>query len=205
MPQISVLIADDHLLLRETLLQLLVRNHFDVVSAGTLTETLEKIAQRGPFDIVLLDVVMPGMNGIEGIEQAVKANAGGAVVVLSGNAPKRFIDEAIRSGARGFIPKTLSAETLSAALHLIHQGKIYLPVEHYSAESSGGSTGLPQLSPQETRVLRYLCEGMSNKEIAREMELTEITIKTHMRSVCSKLGAKNRTQAALMGNAYFNG
>lgn len=204
MTEISVLVADDHLLLRETLVQFLSREPgFRVRSVGSLAETLSRIAADGPYDIVLLDVVMPGMNGLAGIEAAIAANKGGAVVVLSGNVPRSFVDNAVKRGARGFVPKTLPADALAAALRLIASGKVYLPVEHYVEPTSQRPPGLAQLSPQETRVLRFLCKGMSNKEIAREMTLTEITIKTHMRAICSKLGARNRTHAALIGNAHF--
>lgn len=204
MTGISVLIADDHHLFRETLVQFLSREPgFEVASAATMTETLSKITLNGHFDIVLLDVVMPGMEGLQSVEHAVIANAGGAVVVMSGNVHRSFIEGAVQKGARGFVPKTLPAEGLAAALRLVHSGKTYLPVEHYASATVSTPPGLSQLSPQETRVLRFLCKGLSNKEIAREMDLTEITIKTHMRAICTKLNARNRTHAALIGNAHF--
>lgn len=206
MAALKVLIADDHLLLRETLVQFLSRQpDFNVRSAGNLPEALALISAEGPFDIVLLDVVMPGMNGLTGVEAAVAANGTGAVALMSGSPQRKLVDDAIKKGARGFIPKTLSAEALAEVLRLIHSGKVYLPMDHYAQETANNPIRqLAPLSPQETRVLRYLCQGMSNKEIAREMELTEITIKTHMRAVCSKLEARNRTHAALIGNTYFN-
>ena len=204
MSDVTVLIADDHHLLRETLVQYLSREPgFAVASAATMGETLAKIGAQGAFDIVLLDIVMPGMDGLKGVEAAVTANAKGAVVVMSGNVPRSFVESAMQKGARGFVPKTLPAEGLAAALRHVHSGKTYLPVEHYSSMTGQPVPGLSQLSPQETRVLRHLCKGQSNKEIAREMDLTEITIKTHMRAICTKLNARNRTHAALIGIAHL--
>ena len=197
MAVISLLVADDHLLLRDTLVALLsARGGFALTTAGTLDESLAAIRSHGRFDVILLDYVMPGMNGLTGVAEVVAANAGGAVVVMSGNVARSTVDLALQVGARGFVPKTLSPLQLAEALARVAEGGVWLPPDH---DRDAAAVVLPGLTPQETRVLRYLCEGLSNKEIAREMDLTEITIKTHMRSVCVKLGAKNRTQAALIG------
>lgn len=202
MAALSLLVADDHLLLRDTLIALLsARGGFQVTGAATLAETLNQISTHGRFDLVLLDIVMPGMNGLTGLAQVVAANAGGAVVAMSGNVKPGFVEQALQGGARGFVPKTLSPQRLAGALEFVASGGVYLPDDY---RQSPAPQNLPGLTTQETRVLRYLCEGQSNKEIAREMDLTEITIKTHMRSVCLKLGAKNRTQAALIGAARLS-
>jgi len=199
MAVISLLVADDHLLLRDTLVALLsARGGFAMTTAATLEESLSAIRSHGTFDVVLLDFVMPGMNGLSGVAEVVAANEGGAVVVMSGNVARSTVDQALQGGARGFVPKTLSPAQLAEALLEVAEGGVWLPPDY---DRDAAAVVLPGLTPQETRVLRYLCEGLSNKEIAREMDLTEITIKTHMRSVCVKLGAKNRTQAALIGAA----
>lgn len=200
MAQHSVLIADDHQLVRDTLAHYLTADPaFRVAVADSLPEALARIAAQGVFDLVLLDVTMPGMDGLEGVDRAVRANAGGAVVLLSGNVRQGFVTEAIGRGARGFIPKTLPARALIEALRQVLSGRVYLPVAfHAGTEILPGPLG--DLTPQEMRVLRRLCEGKTNKEIARDMELTEVTIKTHMRAICSKLGARNRTHAAMIAN-----
>jgi len=204
MRQISVLIADDHQLLRETLVMFLGRNEdFRIISAGTLPEALERIRTDGPFDVLLLDVVMPGMNGLRGVQIALDAMGEGHVMLMSGNVQREFVEDAVELGVKGFVPKTLSPDTLAEAVRLVVAGRTYLPVEHYAELMPPLPPGIAQLSPQETRVLRYLCQGMANKEIAREMDLTEITIKTHMRAVCTKLNARNRTHAALIGTTHF--
>lgn len=206
MAAISVLIADDHLLLRDTLVHMLAHDAgFQVRTAATLTEALATITENGPVDILLLDVVMPGMQGLQGVELAVAANRPGAVVLMSGNIQRDFVEAAISAGARGYIPKSLPARALAEALRLVADGRVWLPVDHYADLAPGLPPALVSLSPQEVRVLRHLCRGLSNKEIAREMTLGEVTIKTHMRSICAKIGARNRTEAALIGTTHLGG
>lgn len=201
---ISILIADDHLLLRETLVHFLAGDpEFRVTTAASLAEAMASITAEGPFDVVLLDVVMPGMQGLTGITNAVAANAGGAVVLLSGSVQRDLIEAAVQRGVRGFIPKTLPARALTQALRAITAGRIWLPLDLQSETLPALPPGLAALSPQEARVLRHLCRGQSNKEIARELAVAEVTIKTHMRAICTKLGARNRTEAALIGTRHF--
>lgn len=204
MTGLSVLIADDHLLVRDTVAHYLAaEGDVTVALAETLPEALRAIDARGRFDVVLLDVGMPGMDGLAGIERAVAANGGGAVVLFSGGLKRAFVADAVARGARGFIPKTLPARSLIHALRFVAEGRVYLPVQFLSEESAGNGAPLAGLTPQEGRVLRHLCAGMSNKEIARAMDLSEVTIKTHMRAICHKLGAKNRTHAAMIATPHL--
>lgn len=204
MSVISVLIADDHLLLRETLAHALTKHGgFSVETAASLSETLEKITEAGPFQVVLLDVVMPGMQGLPSITEVVARNAGGAVAVMSGMIQREFAEAAIQKGAMGYIPKTLPIATLIEALISLSQGKPYLPFELHANVPRSMPPALAALSPTEARVLRFLCQGMSNKEIARHMSIGEVTIKTHMRAICLKLGVRNRTEAALLGAKHL--
>lgn len=204
MPPNSVLIADDHLLLRDTLVHFLEADaDFRIDAASTFAEALDKVQANNGYDVVLLDVVMPGMAGLDSVVQMLAANVGGAVVLMSGQIPHALIDAAVRAGARGFIPKSLPAGTLRQALRQVIAGRVYLPPELHSDLPRTLPPGLAHLTPQEGRVLHHLCEGMSNKEIARAMDLTEVTIKTHMRAICTKLDARNRTHAALLGSTHF--
>ncbi|MFN3292292.1 MAG: response regulator [Gemmobacter sp.] len=204
MPVRSVLIADDHLLVRDTLVHYLqAGGDLRVDAAGSFAEALDRARTQGPYDVVLLDVVMPGMSGLESIQHMVAANDGGAVVLISGQLPHGLIDAAVRAGARGFVPKHLPASTLRHALRQVIAGRVYLPPEMHADLPRALPPALAHLTPQEARVLRHLCEGRSNKEIARAMDLTEVTIKTHMRAVCTKLEARNRTHAALIGSTHF--
>jgi DNA-binding NarL/FixJ family response regulator len=189
---------------RDTVAHYLTREAgVSVELAESLPEALAVIAREGAFDIVLLDLLMPGMEGGDGVARAVAANAGGAVVLFSGALHRTTVDEALRAGVRGVVPKTLPARSLIHALRFVADGNIYLPISLMDKQNGALPDKLQSLSPQETRVLRKLCEGLSNKEIARRMDLSEVTIKTHMRAVCSKLGARNRTHAAMIATPYF--
>jgi two-component system nitrate/nitrite response regulator NarL len=200
---ISILIADDHQLVREMIAMVLDgAGDFAVKSVGSLPEALDQIAQDGPFDIVLLDVLMPGMGGLIGVRQAIAANIGAAVVILSGDLRRSFVQEAIALGARGYIPKSLPARSFVEALRQVASGKTFLPLHMTKTEAPPFRQRLVNLSPQEQKVLEYLVDGRSNKEIAREMDLTEVTIKSHMRSLCAKIGARNRTEAALIARNF---
>lgn len=204
MSDLSLLIADDHLLVREALAHFLAAEPgIRIEMADSLPDALRAVAKHGPFDVVLLDVMMPGMDGIDSVARAVAANAGGAVVIFSGAVRRAFVDEAIGRGARGYVPKNLPANALIHALRQVASGRIFLPMSHLTDEAADFPQELRHLSPQEGRVLLYLCEGKSNKEIARAMELSEVTIKTHMRAICAKLDARNRTHAAMIANAHL--
>lgn len=195
-----ILLADDHDMVRETISVYLESKGGAVVSLATdLAGALDKIRDEGPFDLVLLDYQMPGMQGLAGLSKAIAANVGGGVAILSGNAPSQTAREALKLGAVGFIPKTMGAQSLLNAVRFMSAGEIYVPVELMREEAAPPAHPLAEkLSPREGQVLAGLCKGFSNKEIARELDLQEVTIKLHVRTLCRKLEAKNRTQAALI-------
>lgn len=199
--QISVLIADDHKLLAESLeLYLQADGGFTAQRAETLDEALERIAQYGGFDVVLLDLDMPGMGGLGGLERAIAANPQGKVVLFSGQARQEAALRAMEMGAAGFIPKTLSPKSLATAVRFVAAGEIYFPTSLARSRNRGSESqpGEVQLSAREHQVLRGICEGQTNKDIATELNLTEVTVKMYVRSVCTKLKAANRTQAAII-------
>jgi DNA-binding NarL/FixJ family response regulator len=198
---ISVLIADDHKLLAESLeLYLKSDGGFLPDRAESLDEAIEKIAAKGTYDVVLLDLDMPGMCGLGGLERAIEANKGGRVVLFSGKARQEAALRAIELGASGFMPKTLSPKLLATALRFVAAGEVYFP----STLVRGRGRAEPQqaevqLSSREHQVLRGICDGQTNKDIAQELNLTEVTVKMYVRSVFTKLKATNRTQAAIIG------
>lgn len=200
-PPTRLLIADDHQLVREMLRMLLNEGEFAIDTAESLPDALAHIESAGGYDIVLLDVLMPGMGGLIGVKKAIAANTAGAVVILSGDLRQSFVKDAMAHGARGYIPKSMPALSFIEALRQIAAGKTYLPIKHVDAPQVAPPE-LANLSTQERRVLTFLCEGMSNKAIANAMDLTEITIKTHMRGLCAKIGARNRTEAALIARNF---
>ncbi|MQY41264.1 response regulator [Epibacterium sp. SM1969] len=195
-----ILIADDHDMVRETIsAYLMSEGGAEVTTAIDLPSALNELEDSGPFDLVLLDYNMPGMMGLDGLSRALNANGGKGVGILSGSAPARTAQDALDAGAIGFIPKTMGAKSLLNAVRFMSAGEIYIPVELMREQASSQTHPLAQkLSPRELEVLGGLSRGLSNKEIARELDLQEVTIKLHVRTLCRKLDAKNRTQAALI-------
>jgi DNA-binding NarL/FixJ family response regulator len=135
------------------------------------------------------------MNGLEGLARMRVANEGRPVAILSGSASRDVANAALKSGAQGFIPKTLSARSLLTAARFMAAGEIYAPIDFMQkAPSQGGSA----LTRRELEVLRGICEGKSNKEIARDLDLQEVTVKLHVKTLSRKLEARNRTHAAMI-------
>jgi len=194
-----ILLADDHDMVRETISAYLHSvGGAEVTSSINLTEALDQIEKIGPFDLVLLDYNMPGMFGLEGLTRALERNGGKGVAILSGSAPTHTAQEALDAGAIGYLPKTMGAKSLLNAVRFMSAGEVYVPVELLREPVSEEVHPMAKkLSPREIEVLSGLCRGQSNKEIARDLELQEVTIKLHVRTLCRKLDAKNRTQAAL--------
>lgn len=196
-----VLIADDHDLLRDVLRSYLgAEGGFDVALACDVASALDALATDGPFDVVLLDFSMPGMNGFAGLEAVIAAAGGRPVALMSGTAPPGAADRALELGAAGFLPKTLPAKSVLNAIRFMAAGERYVPLE--LLRGGGGAAGQgafgDALTPRERQVLTGLCRGRSNKEIARELDLREPTIKLHVKLVCRKLQARNRTHAAML-------
>lgn len=193
-----ILIADDHSLVRETLSAYLENaGDAEVHLASTLQEALIKGRSDGPFDLLLLDYNMPGMMGLTGLEQALDAKVAKGVAILSGNAPSGVAQAAISKGAIGYLPKTMTAQSLVHAVRFMVAGETYFPVSHMAGKTEDNPVA-KLLSRRENEVLNGLCRGLSNKEIARELDLQEVTIKLHVRTLCRKLDAKNRTHAAMI-------
>lgn len=197
----KILIADDHDLVRETLAAFLGREKdFEIDLASDLDDALEKINSNSRYHLVLLDYSMPGMQGLEGLKKAKEANEPWPVAVMSGTAPKAIAQEALDAGAIGFLPKTMAANSMVNAIRFMSAGETFVPVSFMTAEEPEAETNpiAKGLSPRELEVLSGLCQGLANKEIARELDLQEVTIKLHVKTLCRKLEAKNRTHAAMI-------
>lgn len=195
-----ILIADDHDLLRDTLELWFSKEGIEVTSCRDLPQTLEIIAANDAFDFIMLDYSMHGMNNLEGLKKVIEAGKGARVAIMSGTAPKDVAYEALENGAAGFVPKTLPARSLVNAVRFMAMGEQYVPHDFMTAEEEKPPEHalVQQLTRRELQVLEKLCEGMSNKEIARALSIEEPTVKLHMKTLYRKVGVQNRTQAALL-------
>ena len=197
-PKISamrVLIADDHDLVREALAAFLQgEGVVEVRTVPTLDDAIRAAEDSGSFDLVLLDYNMPGMNGLEGLDRMIAANDRRPVAIISGTSSRTLAEQAIRAGAAGFVPKTMSSRSMVSAVRFMAAGEVYAPFNFLQS----GEAGSGNLSQRETEVLRGLCEGKSNKEIARGLDLQEVTIKLHVKTLSRKLNPRNRSHAAMI-------
>lgn len=195
-----VLIADDHDLLRDTLVMFL-EGHGEMMtaSAGTLEEAIEHITSDETFDLVLLDYNMPGMNGLDGLRKVLALDDTNRVALISGEATRQIAEDALEAGAAGFVPKSLPAKSFVNAVKFMIMGEQYAPIDFMTAEDNTKHHPLADLlTDRELQVLEGLTQGKSNKEIARDLDITEPTIKLHVKTLYRKVGAANRTQAALI-------
>ena len=191
-----ILLADDHDLVRETIAAFLSSEGFEAVhGTGSLDEAIAAYKTKGPFDLVLLDLNMPGMGGLDGLEAMIALAGDVPVAIISGAAQPEKIQAVIAAGARGFLPKTMSARSISAAIRFMAEGEIYMPFALMQQASDPDGFGL---KPREREVLRGLAEGLSNKEIAIKLDLQEVTVKLHVKTLSRKLNARNRTHAAMI-------
>ncbi len=200
---IRVLLADDHELVREGLRTVLAQEHeFEVVGdAGTGEEAVELARALRP-DVVLMDLVMPGIGGQEALVRIRAACPGTQVVVLTSFASDQSVRDAIAAGAVGYLLKDVLKNELLQAIRNAHQGRPALHPEaqrHLMRRLTRPPAPRPdaELTPRERTVLLRLARGQSNKAIAADLGLTEGTVKGYVSLILDKLGLQDRTQAAL--------
>jgi len=206
MRTVRVLLADDHALLRDGIRPFLtdLAEHVEIVEAVDFDGALALATESTP-DLVLLDLKMPGMAGVETVSAFRKACPNVPVVIITGQVLREDVLRAMELGASGYLPKSMSGTSFVHALRLILSGQPYFSAHLLGpgggdAEATNHAPGgrFADLTNREVQVLSLLVRGESNKEIGLHLGLTEITVKSHMRSIFKKIGAANRTQAVAM-------
>jgi DNA-binding NarL/FixJ family response regulator len=198
-------IADDHPLFRDAL-RLAVSQTVadgDIAEADSFDSLCSRLEASPDIDLVLLDLNMPGMNGLSGLLYLRAEFAAVPVVVVSANEKPRVVRRALDLGAVGYIPKSAAASEIRDALRALLAGKTWHPatldlLEPGSESDSALAALLNSLTPQQSRVLMLLSEGLLNKQIAHAMQVSEATVKAHVSAILHKLGVDNRTQAVIV-------
>jgi DNA-binding NarL/FixJ family response regulator len=211
--KLEVLLVDDHDLFREGLKLVLaqLKSELSFHEAACLAD-LRAMKRETPIDLVLLDYHLPDSRGFEGLTVARQLFESAMIIVISGEGNPRIIQQAIAHGASGFIPKASSGQVLMAALQLVLAGGIYLPAEMLSEYLAGGfSSGTKQekggqmlhmLSSRQREVLMLALHGKTNKLIARELGISDHTVKAHLSIAFKALGVSNRCEAVYAAARY---
>jgi len=194
---VKILIVDDHALFRAGLRMLLATIGHNVVclESASITDALGLIAQHADLQLCLLDLSLKNEHGLGAIQRIKQDAPHVAVVVVSGADDSATIRSCIDAGAMSFIPKSVAPEVLTQALHHVLSGAVYLPDQIISAMHD-----MPQrvqLTPRQQQVLQALSRGLPTKLIARELDLSEHTVKDHIAMLFQALGASNRTEAVI--------
>lgn len=220
-----ILFADDHTLVREGIRPFLseLDKHVEVVEADTLSAAKESAETAGELDLILLDLKMPGMNGFNGITEFTQSHPGVPIVILSGHYNRKDVIAALDHGVSGYIPKNIGGMAMVNALRLVLAGEKYLPSEAFSDTADNEDQSILEppaprrnasadprfkaLTPRESEILHLLVDGLTNKQIAIELDLQEITVKIHVRNIYRKIGAQNRAQAVkvTLQSGWLNG
>ena len=200
---IRLLVADDHPVVRDGLVAMLSTQSDLVVvgEAATGAEAVERAAALAP-DVILLDLEMPGMDGVEALRQIRAARPDAPVIVFTAFDTDERIVSAVRAGAQGYLLKGAPRDELFKAIRVVSEGGSLLqPVvaskllQHMSQQATERETSADSLTEREMEVLKLLAQGKTNKEIAAALVISERTVKFHVGSILSKLGAGNRTEA----------
>jgi len=200
------LIVDDHPLFVEALQRAIVSAFPDTETRDAVSiEAAKKVLDsRTPFDVVLLDLALPGTRGFEGLLELRKLHPSLPIVVVSALEDPRIVQDVMRYGAAGFISKSADRSEIASALKDVMEGSLTLPKGYKPPEAPANSEArgdlvhrLKMLTPKQLSVLRMLRQGLLNKQIAHELQIEETTVKAHVSEILRKLNVSSRTQAVI--------
>ena len=206
-----ILLVDDHTLFREALLHVL--KQFDstavVIEAATAREAIRMAAHYHDLDLILLDLALPGLNGLSALPELHELRPTTPLVILSASEDSTAVRQALEAGALGYIPKSSSSHEMITALRLVLAGEMYVPpvmlaalegLEAASVQVTAASVeegGVEGLTPRQLEVLLLMAQGLSNKGICKRLNVAEGTVKLHVTAVMRALNTCNRTQAVI--------
>lgn len=199
----KILLVDDHPLFIEGMRGILKRLHEHIVihTAGSCEEALELTENDDDMDLVLLDLNLPGMSGLDGLQQLRHQLPATPIVLLSASEDRNKVLRAIELGAKGYIPKSSSSDIIITALQLVLSGGVYLPMAVLdavnSAQSKTSNADGQTLTPRQVEVLSLIAEGHSNKSIANHLSMAENTVRVHVGAILRFLDVTNRTEAGV--------
>jgi len=209
-----VLIADDHPLYRDALRAIVPQAcpGADLIEAACQDDVLREVTSDAAFDLIVLDLNLPGVVGLSCLQKARETAPLTPILIVSALDDPGVMSDVIRAGATGYVPKSAQRQMLVDAIHVILGGGTYLPLEGMIALRDSQSHEAERLEPskrdmltsRQRRVLTLLAHGKSNKQIAGELDISEITVKAHVSSILKKLGVNNRVQAALEARSLLN-
>lgn len=207
---INLIIADDHSVLREALCEMLeTRGNYNVVAQAANGEELLSLLTNHAADIVIMDVGMPKLDGVQALEQMQDSGAVPPVLILSADEGEKNVREVLKAGAKGFVPKNVGLDELEFAIESILGGKTYLSPSITTALMTGGQKEAPLDNPlkiltkRELEILKLLADGHPNREIGKMLHISTRTVDTHRSNILRKLKAK--TNAELVKISIANG
>lgn len=205
-----IVIVDDHPLFRKALNQALATSlrAAEIIEAGSLDELTASLAADSAVDLILLDLSMPGVQGLSGLLFLRAQYPEIPVVIVSASEDSATIRGAIGFGASGYVPKSQPVEGIRTAVRKVLEGEIWVPPDvdmEPGIEANELVARLSTLTPQQVRVLMMLGEGLLNKQIAYRLNVSEATIKAHVSAILQKLGVDSRTQAVIAINKLDSG
>lgn len=199
---LKILVIDDHALVREGLRQVLHRldEQVEVLEAGTCARAFELAESHPELDLVLLDYHLPDMNGLEALDTFARRHPALPIIVLSGSVNPRLMRQVMERGAAAFLTKSGNSDELLSAARLVLAGGVYTAASDTLPPALGATA--PLLTPRQEEVLRLLLDGYSNKEIGRQLSLSDETVKNHVTAILRGFGVQSRAQAIVAAGRY---